>query len=261
MSKCTTGKFNEMLLRLKQTYADLNEAQSSLIQSEKMASLGTLSAGLAHEINNPIAGIKNCMRRIVDNPDNLKQNIVYLEMMEEAVLKIEKVISNLLNFTRKPKIEIAEVRIKDIIENVLMLSVFQLEKSRITLIKKYDDPIPFIMASANNIEQVILNLLLNSIDAVNEKQEISSDFAGEICFRLSCNKQFVVFEISDNGIGISEDKLSAIFDPFFTFKKIRQGTGLGLSVCYNIIQQHQGKIAANLNPTGGMKFTVSLPIK
>lgn len=255
-----TVKFNEMVFRLKNTYADLNEAQISLIQSEKMASLGTLSAGLAHEINNPIAGIKNCIRRISEAPENVKQNIVYFEMMEEAVLKIEKVVGGLLNFTRKPKLEYTKVQLKDIIDNVLLLSAFQLEKSRITLIKKYTESIPLILVSSNQIEQVILNLLLNSIDAINEKKEKNPDFNGEIYFDLHKNEEYVEFEISDNGIGIAEDQLQAIFDPFFTLKKIRQGTGLGLTVCYNIIEQHQGKIVAKLNSKEGMKFIISLPI-
>ncbi|MDP2089391.1 MAG: ATP-binding protein [Flavobacteriaceae bacterium] len=255
-----TNKFNEMVDRLQTTYGDLQEAQSSLIQSEKMASLGTLSAGLAHEINNPIAGIKNCMRRISEAPENIKQNIVYIEMMEEAVLKIEKVVGGLLNFTRKPKMEFAEIQLKDIIENVLLLSAFQLEKSRITLIKKYSEANPFILASSNHIEQVILNLLLNSIDSINEKKEENPDFTGEIYFNLHHNSQYVEFEISDNGIGVPKENLQTIFDPFFTMKKIRQGTGLGLSVCYNIIEQHQGKIVAKLNSKGGMKFIISLPI-
>ena len=255
-----TNKFNEMMLRLKQTYSDLNEAQSSLIQSEKMASLGTLSAGLAHEINNPIAGIKNCMRRIAENPKNIVQNIVYIEMMEEAVLKIEKVVGGLLNFTRKPKVEYATVQLKDIIDNVLLLSAFQLEKSRITLNKKYQENLPPTIASSNQIEQVILNLLLNSIDAINEKKEENPHFIGEIYLNLYHNKEYVEFEISDNGIGVPEDKLQAIFDPFFTLKKARQGTGLGLTVCYNIIEQHQGKIVAKLNSKEGMKFIISLPI-
>lgn len=255
-----TVKFNEMVFRLKNTYADLNEAQISLIQSEKMASLGTLSAGLAHEINNPIAGIKNCIRRISEAPENVKQNVVYFEMMEEAVLKIEKVVGGLLNFTRKPKLEYTKVQLKDIIDNVLLLSAFQLEKSRITLIKKYTESIPLILVSSNQIEQVILNLLLNSIDAINEKKEKNPDFNGEIYFDLHKNEEYVEFEISDNGIGIAEDQLQAIFDPFFTLKKIRQGTGLGLTVCYNIIEQHQGKIVAKLNSKEGMKFIISLPI-
>ncbi|MDO9261920.1 MAG: ATP-binding protein, partial [Flavobacteriaceae bacterium] len=255
-----TNKFNEMVERLQTAYGDLQEAQSSLIQSEKMASLGTLSAGLAHEINNPIAGIKNCMRRISEAPENIKQNIVYIEMMEEAVLKIEKVVGGLLNFTRKPKMEFTQIQLKNIIENVLLLSAFQLEKSRITLTKKYAESIPFIVASSNHIEQVILNLLLNSIDSINEKKEENPDFIGEIYFILHQNSQYVEFEISDNGIGVPKESLQTIFDPFFTIKKIRQGTGLGLSVCYNIIKQHQGKIVAKLNSKEGMKFIISLPI-
>lgn len=254
-----TQKFNEMVKRLQKTYTELNEAQISLIQAEKMASLGTLSAGLAHEINNPIAGIKNCMRRIAEAPENIKQNIVYIELMEEAVLKIEKVVGGLLNFTRKPKFEFTDFNLVDVIENVLLLSSFQLEKSRITIVKNYDNNKKVGYGSQNHIEQVILNLVLNSIDAIDERKLENPILNGELLIGLNFENDKMIFEISDNGIGIAEENLKAIFDPFFTLKKIKQGTGLGLAVCYNIIKQHEGYIDAQINLTSGMTFKVYLP--
>jgi len=224
-----------------------------------MASLGTLSAGLAHEINNPIAGIKNCMRRIAEAPENIKQNIVYIELMEEAVMKIEKVVGGLLNFTRKPKFEFTDFNLVDVIENVLLLSSFQLEKSRIAIVKNYDNHKKLCYGSQNHIEQVILNLVLNSIDAIDERKLENPNLNGELIIGLNFENDRYILEISDNGIGIADENLKAIFDPFFTLKKIKQGTGLGLSVCYNIIEQHEGSIEAQINSMGGMTFKVYLP--
>ncbi|MGV8947293.1 MAG: ATP-binding protein [Lutibacter sp.] len=256
-----TKKFNEMVERLQITYTELNETQISLIQAEKMASLGTLSAGLTHEINNPIAGIKNCMRRIAEAPENIKQNIVYIELMEEAVGKIEKVVGGLLNFTRKPKFEFTDFNLVDVIENVLLLSSFQLEKSRIAIVKNYANLKKLGFGSQNHIEQVILNLVLNSIDAIDERKLENPNLNGELIIGLNFENDQYILEISDNGIGIAEESLKAIFDPFFTLKKIKQGTGLGLSVCYNIIEQHDGSIDAQINSRGGMTFKVYLPTK
>jgi two-component system, NtrC family, sensor kinase len=254
------SKFYEMVSRLQNTYKELQVTQISLFQSEKMASLGALSAGIAHEINNPIAGIQNCVRRISEAPDNIKQNTQYLEMMSEAVDRIEKVVGGILNYSRKHELVLEKVNLKDIINSVLLLSAYQLEKSHIQITKVYPPEVPLVSASANHIEQVVLNLLINSIDAINEKMQHDKEFTGEIEFKIWSDPNNVGLEISDNGVGVPKDQLTSIFDPFFTLKKVRQGTGLGLSVCYNIIQQHKGKIIANLKRDGGMSFAITLPL-
>jgi two-component system, NtrC family, sensor kinase len=254
------SKFYEMVSRLQNTYKELQVTQISLFQSEKMASLGALSAGIAHEINNPIAGIQNCVRRISEAPDNIKQNTQYLEMMSEAVDRIEKVVGGILNYSRKHELVLEKVNLKDIINSVLLLSAYQLEKSHIQITKVYPPEVPLVSASANHIEQVVLNLLINSIDAINEKMQNDKEFTGEIEFMIWSDPNNVGLEISDNGVGVPKDQLTSIFDPFFTLKKVRQGTGLGLSVCYNIIQQHKGKIIANLKRDGGMSFAITLPL-
>lgn len=253
--------FDKMVNRLQKAYEEIQIAQKSLMQSEKIAAIGTLSAGLAHEINNPIAGIKNCMRRLTENPENLKQNISYLEMMQEAVLKIEKVVGNLLNFTRIPKMEFYDFNLIAVVENVLLLTSFQLEKSRIAVIKNYDIGKNRCFGSQNHIEQVVLNLLLNSIDAINEKKMDNPNFNGQLNMNLFIQDTFMVLALKDNGIGIEASKLKSIFDPFFTEKKVKQGTGLGLSVSFNIIKEHGGKIEANINESEGMTFSVFLPLK
>lgn len=249
-------KYNEMVLRLKDTYIELQATQDSFVQTEKMASLGTLSAGVAHEINNPIAGIKSCIRRISKEPENVNQNIKYFEMISEAVNKIENVVGGLLKFSRKQELVFSDVNLLILVENVLMFTAFQLEKSRIIISKNSPLIIPTIKASVNHIEQLVLNLLLNSIDAIDEKKIDNPNFVGEIKINILTQQGVLILEISDNGIGIPPEKLKTIFDPFFTSKKIRQGTGLGLAVCYRIMEQHGGKIVAKQNEKDGITFAV-----
>lgn len=254
-------KYNEMVSRLKDTYIELQTTQESFVQAEKMASLGTLSAGVAHEINNPIAGIKSCIRRISNEPENVNQNIKYFEMISEAVNKIENVVGGLLKFSRKQELVFSDINPLLLIENVLLLISFQLEKSKIVIHKNSSFEIPNIKASVNHIEQLMLNLLLNSIDAIDEKKIDIPNFNGEINIVILTQENTLIIEISDNGIGISPEKLKTIFDPFFTQKKIRQGTGLGLAVCYRIVEQHGGKISAKLNEKEGMTFTIVFNIE
>lgn len=254
------GTFNEMIKRLEKTYSELQNAQESLMQSEKIAAIGTLSAGIAHEINNPIAGIQNCLKRISDNPKNIVQNITYIELMDEAINKIKNVVQGLLNFSRKQDLIFTEIDIKQVIENTLLLIAYQLEKSRISIVKNYPDKIPKIKGSFNHLEQVFLNLIINAIDAVNEKKLEDSNFNGELDICIFVTKHYLNVKIKDNGIGIPNDKIKQIFDPFYTLKKIKQGTGLGLAVSLNILQQHHGKIKAKNNVDGGITFSIYLPL-
>ncbi len=251
--------FGEMVKRLKTTYDELQKTQSSLFQSEKMASLGTLSAGIAHEINNPIAGIQNCVRRLKENPSNLKQNVFYLDMIDESLKKVEKVVKGLLDFSRKPDMKLSPTNICKVIENVLLLASFNLEKSRISIKKEYDSKEILLNASANHLEQVILNLILNSIDAIEERKQSETGLNGEIKISLKEFDNRVVIEISDNGVGVPEEYLNEIFDPFFSRKKNGQGTGLGLAVSYSIVEQHHGRIAAHINEQKGLSVRIELP--
>ncbi|VAW26377.1 hypothetical protein MNBD_BACTEROID04-1605 [hydrothermal vent metagenome] len=254
------GTFNEMIKRLEKTYTELQTAQESLMQSEKIAAIGTLSAGIAHEINNPIAGIQNCLKRISDNPNNIEQNITYIELMDEAINKIKNVVQGLLNFSRKQDLIFTEIDIKQVIENTLLLIAYQLEKSRITIVKNYPEKTPKITGSFNHLEQVFLNLIINAIDAMNEKKLSNENFSGELDICIFTTKDYLEVKIKDNGIGIPDDKIKQIFDPFYTLKKIKQGTGLGLAVSLNILQQHHGKIKAKNNAGGGITFSIYLPL-
>lgn len=254
-----TSTFNEMLNRIQKAYRDLKNAHESLSQTEKMASVGTLTAGLAHEINNPLAGIRNCIRRIESNPDNIRQNAEYIAMMSEALGKIEGVINGMLNFSRKQELVFINTNIYPLIENSISLVKYQLEKSKIKLVREFSEEQTTLNASPNHLEQVFVNILLNSIDAINERREIDIELDGEIIIHVDSDDNYTCIKFTDNGIGLPPDKVAAIFDPFFTMKKIKQGTGLGLAVSYNIINSHNGQIRGENMENGGFAISIKLP--
>ena len=252
--------FNQMIDRLQSAYRELKEAQESLSQTEKMASVGTLAAGLAHEINIPLAGIRSCIRRINDKPENIRQNAEYISMMSEALGKIEKVVEGMLNFSRKQELVFTKTNVGNLIENSTTLIKFQLEKSQIILMQNASEQSVSINASPNHLEQVFVNVLLNSIDAINERKQIEPNLRGEISIKINQNIDEICIEFTDNGIGVPVDKVASIFDPFFTLKKIKQGTGLGLAVSYNIISSHNGQIIGRNEPLGGFTVSITLPL-
>ena len=179
--------------------------------------------------------------------------------MDDSINKIKTVVQELLNFSKKRDITFIEVNVKKLIENVLVLSAYQLEQSRISISKKYPRKVPLIQASPNHIEQVLLNLIINAIDAIDELKNEKEDVTGEICITISSTDHHLLLQIKDNGIGVTKENINHIFDPFFTLKKINPGTGIGLAVSLNIIKEHRGHIRARKNQNGGMTFIISLP--
>ncbi len=250
-------KFNDMIERLEKTYEELQKTQASLLQSEKLASIRTLVAGIAHEINNPIAGLQSCIRRISEDPENIEQTKKYVKLMNDAANRVENIITNLLNFARKEEINFETVDLSSVIENALLLAGYQLEQSRIVIENNIDRRY-LVRGSQNHLGQVLLNIMLNSIDAINQKVSLNPDSPRRISFSSSTDKSHVVLNIEDSGIGIETDKIDKIFDPFFTTKKVGEGTGLGLSISYNIIKEHNGEIRVESIPGEGATFIISL---
>lgn len=255
-----TAKFNDMLDRLSNAYLELQKTQDNLLQSEKLATIGTLTAGFAHEINNPVAGLQNCIRRIKNNPSNIEQNIKYINMMENAANKIENVVKGLLNFSRKQEFDSEPLSLAEIVENSLLLVSHSLEKNRISITKNIEENLPAIRGNKNQLEQVILNLLLNAIDAIEEKQNTIKQAERRILITSNLIDNKIELNIEDSGIGIAKNNLNKIYDPFFTTKSIGKGTGLGLSVAYNIIKAHNGKISLESEEGKGTIVTLSLKI-
>ena len=251
-------KFSEMLIRLKISYTELKETQGALVQAEKLASLGTLAAGVAHEINNPVSGIKNCTKRILKNPENAEQNQKYMELIKEATDRIESVVHHLLNFSRKQDFIFDKVNLNLVIENAISLTDYKLQRSNLIVKTTFDNQY-FVNGSANHLEQVFVNLILNSLDAILERMEFEPDLKGEIeaSIMRSAGKVYAIFK--DNGMGIPNEIQNKIYDPFFTSKEVGKGTGLGLSVSFNLIKEHGGKIFFTTAKGHGTEFTIELP--
>lgn len=250
-----------MLQRLEQTHHKLNHLQQSLMQSEKMASIGTLTAGIAHEINNPLAGMSIGLKRISRQPDNKEQIKKYTLLMQEALGRVETIIQDLLAFSRKSHLEFEKVNVCEIVRKTVKLAQYRIKNQNIVFHTNNIDCPYEIFVSTNRIEQVFLNIIINSIDAIQEKMNKLPDFKGAISFTINENDTYSFISISDNGSGIEEDLIPKIFDPFFSTKDPGKGTGLGLSVSYQIIKDHGGEIIAESEINTGTTFTVSLPKK
>jgi len=251
-------KFSEMLSRLKNSYIELTETQSALTQTERLAALGTLASGVAHEINNPISGIKNCINRIIKNPENTEQNIKYINLIKEANDRIENVVQHLLKFSRKQDILLEKTNLNLIIENAISLTNHKLMSSKVAVLVDYSKAY-FVNASSNHLEQVFVNLLLNSLDAILERKEKESNHQGEIGITINHVSDKVYIHFKDNGSGIPDEIRNKIFDPFFTSKMVGKGTGLGLSVSFNLIKRHEGKIEFISKKGIGTEFIIELP--
>ncbi|MDA3843695.1 MAG: ATP-binding protein [Candidatus Kapabacteria bacterium] len=253
-------KFNKMVKSLDVAYKEKELSYTKLMQAEKLASVGTLTAGFAHEVNNPIAGIKNCVIRIKKNPHNYSQNEEYLDLMYDAIIRTEEVVKRLLDYSRTQDIVFEKVQINDVIEKSILLIAYKFEKHHISIHNKSSHNLPEISGNFNQLEQVFVNVLINSVHAIEsaQLQNMNNPLLIEINTYLKENKIYV--EIKDFGIGIEADKLETIFDPFYTSKEIGKGTGLGLFVCYNIVRSHKGSIKVESNYGGYTKFVLEFSV-
>lgn len=251
--------FDMMLRRLELTHLTLNQLQQNLLQSEKMASIGTLTAGIAHEINNPLAGLRIGLNRISRNPADTGQTVKYIELMQDAQNRMENVIQDLLTFSRKSPHEFEEISACEMLRKVVKLAQYRVRRSNINIEVDHSKCPYKINVAANRIEQVFLNIILNAIDSVCEKVEKEPETEGLIKIYIEDEKNCSKICFEDNGLGLDQAIKSKIFDPFFTTKKIGEGTGLGLSVSYQIVKDHGGEILVESEPGKGAKFVVVLP--
>ncbi len=254
---------------MKIAYERLKDTQAQLVQSAKLASIGELAAGVAHELNQPLMIMRMASqlseRSMNKNGFNAENNIEFQESINKNTKRMMKIIDHLRTFSRQSSGVYELLDLNKVIEGTFLMMNEQLRLKNITTIRNLTEPLPQIKGDANQIEQVLLNLITNAQDTLVEKIDKHSNrsFDGqiEIITEISkLEKNHIDILIIDNGQGIPESKQDKIFDPFFTTKEVGKGTGLGLSISYGIIKEHNGEIALLETSSQGTCFGISLPI-
>jgi two-component system sensor histidine kinase HydH len=238
---------------LSEAYQKLQSTFEQLKKSDRLAALGQLSSGIAHEIRNPLGSIKGSIEILESEipPDSKKYEFV--KIIKEEIVRLNAIVESFLKFARPPKPSLQPTSINELIDSILILINKRAREHKIAIRKKLDPDLPLIAMDPNQIRQVIMNILLNGMDSMPEGGTLEARSG-----RGSGNRTAVI-EIADTGIGIAEEELDHIFDPFFTTKT--QGTGLGLAIAYQLVQNHRGTITALRNSDTGLTFRVELPLQ
>ncbi|HEY3198677.1 MAG TPA: PAS domain S-box protein [Nitrospirales bacterium] len=239
------------VLGIARDITEKKQLEQQVLNAEKLASVGKLSAGVAHEINNPLGGILNCLYNLRKGTISPERQSEYLVSMEDGLQRVQKIVRQLLDFSQQHDPELSQTEVNPLIERVLALTKYAFERTGVRLNRELARELPPLMADGHMIEQVVMNLILNAVQAIRGD--------GAVTVRSRKDEIFCVIEVEDNGSGIATDVLPKIFDPFFTTKGQGEGTGLGLSVSLGIVQRHGGEIQVRSQVGKGTLFTVRLP--
>lgn len=231
---------------------DRDELERRLVQADKLSSIGLLAAGVAHEVNTPLAVISTYAQMLAKQISGDDQKSKLLEKIAKQTFRASEIVNSLLNFSRTSTTEFVELDLNRIIRETLNLIEHQLHKASVHVETDLDASLPPIKGNAGKLQQVFLNLFLNARDAM--------DRGGNLSVRTSAEEGIARVEVSDTGQGIPAEHLARIYDPFFTTKAARKGTGLGLSITYGIVREHGGTIEVDSRPGVGTRFLVDLPV-
>ncbi len=253
----TLGIFSDMTAR-RRLEAELAEAQANLVQTMKLRALGDLVSGVAHEVNNPLMAsstILHVMKRSTCKADCPNER--RLEVLVRCNERIARIVDHLREFSRQAEMHRRPISINEPIDNALVITGQQLLNMQIEIRKQLDPDLPPVMADANHLEQVFLDIIANARDAMEELEQRVLTIRSYSCH---CDgRPSVVVTISDTGPGIPAEVRDKIFEPFFTTKEVGKGTGLGLAICYGIIEEHGGTIRVEDQPEGGTTLRIALP--
>jgi len=239
----------ELEQRIKKESEALRKAHAEVVQSQKLATLGYLAAGMAHEIRNPLNSISLFVQLIKEGVED-SEKIEYVEKILQEVDRVDGTLRKLLDTARRPRFEITEVNIEDVIRKALDSFSPQLGTQKITLRFVTKSPLPSLKADPAEIQQIFTNLLLNAIDEMPD--------GGEIAIELDYDDHDITIQVSDSGGGIPEKNIPNIFDPFFSTKSM--GTGMGLPIVLRIIKNYGGRIEVVATGKSGTTFLIRLPV-
>jgi hypothetical protein len=231
---------------------DRAELEQRLVQADKLSSIGLLAAGVAHEVNTPLAVISTYAQMLAKQVSDDSQKSMILDKIAKQTFRASEIVNSLLNFSRTSTTSLGDVSLNRVIQETLSLLEHQLQKSGIQVKTDLDPGLPPVHGNAGQLQQVFLNLFLNARDAMQA--------GGTLEVRTWPEGSGARAEVADTGHGIAPENLHRIYDPFFTTKAVRKGTGLGLSVTYGIIQEHGGSIEVFNRPGGGATFRIELPL-
>jgi len=243
-------KVEETARRLSEVYTQLQKSFEQLRRADRLSALGELSAGLAHEVRNPLGSIEGAMQILSrrDLAEDTRQE--FAEMGSREVVRLKGLLTHFLEFARPQQPRVVASDVELLLQSVATLASEMAKMTQVEICIEALAPLPQVSVDPEQIRQVLLNLVINAVQAMPA--------AGKIKLRAVHDEESVRIEVEDEGVGIPAEDLERIFDPFFTTRA--SGTGLGLSIAYQIVNQHGGHIAARRNPERGMTFAVTLPV-
>ena len=237
--------FNRMIERIKEANQELKRTHEKLLQSEKLASIGILASGVAHEINNPLGGLFNCVQMLEEMGDNKDFRMKYLSLLRDGLNRIENTVGKLLWMARSSTREPDIIELKTALKDIYSFVEYRVKNANIEYHEEIEDGMTIIM-DPHDLQQILINLMINAIQAMPG--------GGHLTIRGYSEDSLKIIEVSDTGTGIDEENIGKVFDPFFTTKQPGEGTGLGLWLTYEIVKNYNGEIRVESKPGEGTIF-------
>lgn len=245
------NEMKDLEANLVKAYNNLQDVKRQVEQSEKLASIGRLVAELAHEINNPLDGIKNCLNVLTIETEDAVLRERYFQLMQEGIREIEQTVMDLLEYAKQHEFKLEPVDINDVIKRTILMGEYKFNKQGINVRTNLNGKPLDVIGDSHHLQQVFFNIIFNAIDAMPN--------GGMLTIETRKENGFAAIEITDSGTGISKKDLSKIFMPFYTTKKLGEGTGLGLPISMGIIKRHNGKMDVYSYVNMGTCFRITLP--
>src|SRR5271165_3848261 len=247
------GKTSGVIISVRDITVE-RKLEQQVVQSERLAAMGAMIGGVAHELNNPLTSIMGVSELLQDTETN-ETSRKQLAMLQQQARRAAEIVQNLTYFSRPPAPGKSRINVSEVVERTLNLHAYSLRKNNITVDFLKEAGVPYALGDPHQLMQVFLNLVMNAEQAIRESRD-----KGTLRIRLGKGDNSVWVSFHDDGPGIPKESLSSIFDPFYTTKRPGRGTGLGLSICKSVMKEHNGSVEAANSPEGGSVFTVTLPV-